>query len=318
MFQILRGVAIAVVCSLTAIQVVGKPEAKLTVSRNAAAILDHIYGGRSDLARKEVLELEEQSPEDPLGYLLEAEVEWWRIWCVSAEYKYGMSVARRSEKAPADEHYFALTTKAYKLAETQLREHNSGEMHLYAAMADALAARLYAMRSEYRAGARAGVRARENFVTALALDPTLEDAYTGLGLYNYYVDTLSVLAKALRFLMGIPGGSKEEGIRELERGMQEGQLTASLARFYLALNLFNYDQKYGRALEVIGPLAEKYSGNPVFQLMKGDLNAKLGRKQLAESYYQTAEKAAGELPDAECRAKMKRLAQQSLEALERN
>jgi tetratricopeptide (TPR) repeat protein len=315
MFRITRILLVAFVCLLYG---EASRAAKLSVPPSTSAILDNIYAGRSDLAMPEIRKMEEQMPDYPLGYLLEAEAEWWRIWCVSAEFKYGMSMARHHERVPSDEHYLRLTTKAYELAEEKLRQNNTGDMRLYAAMAEALAARLYGIRSEYRASARAGVRARENFQKALALDPTLADAYTGLGLYDYYVDTLSMLAKAMRFLMGIPGGSKEEGIRELERGMQEGQLTAQLARFYLALNLFNYDQKYEKALEVIGPLAERYPGNPMFQLMRGDLNGKLGRKQQAEGYYRAAETATNQIPDAECQAKLKQLVRQSLEALQKN
>ncbi|MGB7727099.1 MAG: hypothetical protein WBL50_03650 [Candidatus Acidiferrum sp.] len=293
-----------------------EPPGKLTLPANTSSILDHIYSGRRDLALPEIHKLEEQAPDDPLGYLLEAEAEWWRIWCDSAEFKYGMTMARHHEKAASDQQYLELTAKAYALAEAKLRQNSSGEMHLYEGMADALSARLLAMRGEYRAAAHAGVRARGNFQAALELDPTLYDAYTGLGLYNYYVDTLSTLAKALRFLMGIPGGTKAEGIRQLERGMQEGQMSASLARFYLAMNLLNYDQKYEEALGVIGPLAAKYPGNPLFQLMEGDLNGKLGRRQVAETYYRAADAAANEVPEPGCRAKMKQLAQQSLASLQ--
>jgi len=317
MFRILRYFPIVLLLIVSPGRANAEPAGKLVLPESTPSILDHIYAGRPDLALPEIHQLEGQAPENPLGYLLEAEVEWWKIWCTSAEFRYGMTMARHHDKAPGDQHYFELTNKAYNLAEAKLRQQNTGEMHLYAAMADALTARLAAMRSEYRASARAGVRARENFQEALKLDPTLADAYTGLGLYNYYVDTLSVLAKALRFLMGIPGGTKEEGVKQLERGIEEGQLSASLARFYLAMNLFNYDQRYEQALRVIAPLAEKYSGNPVFQLMQGDLNAKLGRRPSAEEFYHAADKAADELPDAECRAKMKQLARQSLEALQK-
>lgn len=309
---------ILIVCLSLGGGAVAKPAGKLVLPPNTGQILDHIYSGRRDLALPEIRQLEQQAPDDPLGYLLEAEVEWWRIWCDSAEFKYGMTMARHHEKVPSDQHYLELATKAYTLAENSLRQHDTGEMHLYAAMADALAARLYAMRAEYRAAARAGVRARTNFRQALELDGTLEDAYTGLGLYNYYVDTLSMLAKAMRLLMGIPGGTKEEGVRQLERGMQYGQLSAQVARFYLAMNLLNYDQKYEEALRVITPLTEKYPGNPLFQLMRGDLNAKLGRKQLAETYYRAADAAANGVPEPDCREKMKQLARQSLEALEKS
>ena len=316
MFRTLRFLAIVWVFFFSPRQAGAESAGKLNFPASTSSILDNIYAGRGDLALPEIHQLEEQEPDDPLGYLLEAEAEWWRIWCVSAEYKYGMTMARHHEKVPSDQRYLALTAKAYALAEAKLKQHNTGDMHLYAAMADGLTARLYALRSEYHASAKAAVRARGNFLAALALDPTLSDAYSGLGLYNYYVDTLSALAKALRFLMGIPGGTKEEGIRQLQLGIQEGQISRSLARFYLALNLFNYDQRYEEALKLITPMVEKYPGNPVFQLMRGDLNAKLGRKQLAETYYHAADRAADEAPEAECRAKMKQLVQQSLEALE--
>ena len=281
------------------------------------AILDNIYSGRTDIATTQAKQLQGQYPENPLGYLLEAEALWWKIWCASAEFKYGMTMARHREKLEADQPYLDLTTKAYKLAEESIHKHDSGEMRLYAGMADGLAARLYGLRGEARASARAGVRARENFLKALALDPTLVDAYMGLGLYNYYVDTLSGLARVLRFFMGIPGGSKQEGIRQLERAIAGGQLSPPLARFYLALNLHNYDQKFEEALEVIGPLVEKYPENPTFQLMQGDLYAKLHREAQAEACYQAAATAAARLRDVDCRRKIDAVVNESLAALKK-
>ena len=315
MIRFLHSLPILFVFFLVPARALPEPPAKLSLPPNTSVILDHIYSGRRDLALPEILVLQRQDPGSPLGYLLEAEVEWWKIWCASAEFKYGMTMARHREKFPADQRYFELTAKADSLAEASLREHNSAEMHLYAAMAESLAARLYGLRGEYRATARAGVRGRENFLSALALDPSLADAYTGLGLYNYYVDTLSGLAKVLRFFIGIPGGSKEEGIRQLQRAIHEGQLSPALARFYLAINLENYDQRYEQALQVIGPLVDKYPQNPLFQLVRGDLYAKLGNKQLAEACYRAAGAAASQVPEAQCREKIGQLVRQSRGAL---
>ena len=293
----------------------GANPAPLQLPPGTAAILDNIYSARTDIAATQAKQLQQQYPESPLGYLLEAEALWWKIWCAAAEFKYGMTMARHREKLEADQPYLDLTTKADKLAEQSIHKHDSGEMRLYAGMADGLASRLYGLRGESRAGARAGVRARENFLKALALDPTLSDAYLGLGLYNYYVDTLSGIARVLRFFMGIPGGSKEEGIRQLQKAINEGQLSPSLARFYLALDLHNYDQKYEEALQVISPLVEKYPENPVFQLMRGDLCAKLDRKAQAEASYRAAAAAAAKLTDTDCRKKINTLVDESLAAL---
>jgi hypothetical protein len=289
--------------------------AGLTLPPGTAAILDHMYSGQHELALSEIRQLQKEFPTHPLPYLLEAELDWWKIWCTSAEFKYGMTMARHREKSPADQEYLDLARKAYGLAEDGLREQETAEMHLYAGMADALEARLYGLRWDTRATARSGVRARAHFLSALAREPALADADTGLGLYNYYVDTLSAMARVLRFFMGIPGGSKEEGIRQLNTGIRAGQLTPAAARFYLALNLENYDQRYAEALQAVGPLAEKYPQNPMYLLVRGDLNAKLGKKKLAESSYRAALAAAGQFGEPQCQEKMTRLAEESLAAI---
>ncbi|HEX4542510.1 MAG TPA: hypothetical protein VH114_05035 [Candidatus Acidoferrum sp.] len=287
---------------------------KLSLPPEAPAILDKIYSFDLPGATEAAKRMEQELPNHPLGYLLEAEALWWRFWCASAEFKYGMSDARRRPKLEADKHYLELAATASSLAEAQLKQADSAEMQFYAGTADAAAARLYALRGENRNAARAGVRAREHFLRAKALDADLADADLGLGLYNYYVDTLSAIARIMRFFMGIPGGSKQDGIRLLEHAIAEGFLTPSVARFYLALNLHRYDQQYEKALSVISPLTEKYPSNPLFQLARGDLFAKLGRKPLALLCYQAA--GALSVSDPECRARIQQLVRTSIAALD--
>jgi len=285
----------------------------LALPPESPAILQKIYSFDLDGAMAAAQHMEQERPGHPLGYLLEAEVMWWRIWCSSAEFKYGMTDARRRAKLPGDQRYFELAAKASSLAETQLQQSESAEMQFYAGMADAAAARLYGLRGENRNAARAGVRGRGHLLRAKALDASLADADFGLGLYDYYADTLSTLARILRFFMGIPGGSKQQGLHMLERAVSEGVLTSDLARFYLALNLHRYDQQYEQALAVITPLADKYPANPLFQLARGDLLAKFGRKELALASYRSA--GSQTVQDPECRAHVQELVRTSIAAL---
>jgi len=113
--------------------------------------------------------------------------------------------------------------------------------------------------------------------------------------------------------MGIPGGSKQEGVRLLEHAIAQGALTSNIARFYLALNLHRYDQQYEKALDVLSPLTEKYPTNPLFQLARGDLYAKLGRKQQALACYHAA--SALQVQNAECQTRLQDLARASIAAL---
>ena len=287
--------------------------AKLPAPPAAFAVIDKIYSGDMEFAIDGARRMQQEQPEHPLGYLLEGEALWWRIWCTSSEFKWGMSDARHRPKLAADKQYFDLAAQVSKLAEVQLKQHETPEMLFYAGMGDAMAARLYALRVENRNAARAGVRAREHFLRALSLDPELADADLGLGLYNYYVDTLSALARVLRFFMGIPGGSKQEGIRQLQHVIADGVLTSDVARFYLALDLHRYDQRYEQALAVISPLVEKYPSNPLFQLARGDLLAKLGRKEQALACYRAAGALA--IRNPECRERVHQLVHASLAAL---
>jgi tetratricopeptide (TPR) repeat protein len=287
--------------------------AKLELPTPAYRVVDDIYSGNLAIAIEGAQRLQQAQPGHPLGYLLEDEALWWKVWCTAAEFRYGMSYPRHRAKLPADQHYLDLAMKATSLAEAQIALRDTAELEFYAGMGDALQARIYGLRAETRNAARTGVRARERLLRAVALDPGLADAYLGLGLYNYYADTLSGVARVLRFFMGIPGGSKQEGMEQLQRAIGEGVLTSPEASFYLAINLHNYDQKYEQALQIAGPLAEKYPSNPIFRLVLGDLYAKLGRRELAAESYRAA--AALRVNDAQCDAHILTLIQASLAAI---
>jgi tetratricopeptide (TPR) repeat protein len=287
--------------------------AKLSAPSAAFAVLEQIYSGDTQSALESARRMQQEQPDHPLGYLLEGEALWWQIWCKSAEFRWGMTEARRRPRLPSDQHFLELANRVSQLANAQLKQHETSEMHFYTAMGDAMAARLYGLLGENRNIARAGVRARDHFLRALALDPDLADADLGVGLYNYYVDTLNAAAKFLRFFMGIPGGSKQDGIRQLQHAISDGVLTPDMARFYLAVNLHHYDQRYEQALAVITPLVEKYPSNPLFQLARGDLLAKLGRKEQALDCYRAAQ--AARVRDPECAARIQGLVRSSLAAL---
>jgi hypothetical protein len=283
---------------------------KLNLPPEAKQALEQMYGGDPDTAIPFAQSIEKSQPDHPLGYLLEAEARWWKIYCAACEIKWGMVDAWKRSKAATDDNYFALADRAIKLAEARLKKDDSAEMHLYAGIGWALKARLYSLRDEKRSTARAGVNARGHFLHATKLDPNLADAYTGLGLYNYYVDTLSPIVKLLRFFMGIPGGNKKEGMRQLERAMKEGELTAVEARFYYAKNLRTYDERYERAALLVEPLVRRYPNNPLFLLLLGNLNAELSRKEKAAASFRAAEKLT--IADPACAARVRQLAESFL------
>jgi len=276
--------------------------------------LDALYRGDAEAAMAIARRMENSRPEYPLGYLLEAEAQWWRIYCGSLEFKWNQIDVAHREPSAGDDPYLALAEKVTALAETALRTRESAEMHLYAGMGYVLRVRMLGMRKENRATAKSAVKARTHLMRALEMDPSLADAKTGVGLYNYYVDTLSGIARMLRAFMGLPAGDKKLGVAQLEDAMVHGELTGVDARFYLAKNLRSYDQQYQRALEIMEPLAARYPQNPIFPLFIGNLNALLARNERAAASYYAAENLAAALPASEsaCKARVDALAREGL------
>jgi hypothetical protein len=284
----------------------------LVLSPQAQQALEKIYSGDPDAGIALARDIERTQPESPVGYLLEGEAEWWKFYCEACEIKWGQFDAWHRDTIPADAAYFALADKAIDLAHAQIARTETAEMHVYAGLGYALKARLYSLRDEKRAIARAGVAGRSECLRALALDPDMADATAGVGLYNYYIDTLSAIARMLRFFMGLPGGNKQEGIRQMRVGIERGAWMSVDSRFYLARNLRTYDQSYQDALATAEPLVVRYPHNPVFLLLVGNLNSELGRNDKAAGYFRAAQSV--QVADAACAARARDVAGQFLAA----
>jgi tetratricopeptide (TPR) repeat protein len=257
----------------------------LRLAPEATQAMARLYDGDPQAAIVIARKLQQSQPDHPLGFLLEAEAEWWKTYCAASEIKYGMVDAWKRGKNPEDEAYLALSDKVIKLAKAQISQSETAEMHFYAGTGYALKARLFGLRGEHRAVAHAGVSGRTEFLRALQLDPDMADATAGIGLYNYYVDSFSSIVKTLGFFMGIPGGNKQEGIRQMQIGMDRGVLMSVDTRFYLANNLRKYDHKYEEAITVAEPLVAQYAHNPVYLLLLGNLHAELSRNDKAAEYF---------------------------------
>src|SRR5262249_40379018 len=85
-------------------------------------------------------------------------------------------------------------------------EPNRGEAWFYLAGAYAPLVQWRVVRGQRVAAARDGKRIKDALERALELDPSIDDAYFGIGLYHYYADVAPAAAKLLRWLLFLPGG----------------------------------------------------------------------------------------------------------------
>jgi hypothetical protein len=288
---------------------------ELDIPPDAKEAIDLMYMGKTEEAIALAHKLEAARPDHPLGYLIEADVLWWNIYCKWSERKFNTIDAwSHTRPADADDNAeLALADKVTHLAEAGIVKSDSAEMELYAGLGYASRARLLGLRFEKMPVARAGVEARKHLLRCLELDPSMADANLGLGLYNYYVDTLSAMAKMLRFFMGIPGGDKREGLRQLDIASTKGELTQVEARFNMAKSLRNYDRDYPRAEKAAAPLVIEHSGNCIFLLLAGDIEQKLGNTEDAAAKFRAADEAPWE--EAACGERAHKLAREALASI---
>ncbi len=69
-----------------------------------------------------------------LGYLLEAEARWWKIYCETCEIKWNMIDAWPQPRRAADDSYLVLSEEVTRLAEARIAKNDSAEMELYAGL----------------------------------------------------------------------------------------------------------------------------------------------------------------------------------------
>ena len=185
--------------------------------------------------------------------VLEAVAVWWRIYLDPSDRTHDADFHRRVETALA-----AATAWT-------AREPARAEAWFYLAGAYGTRAQWRVLRGQRLAAARDGARIRDALVRALALDPDLGDASFALGLYRYYADVAPRALKILRWILLLPGGDREDGLRLMLRARREGLAADGEADYQLHLIYLWYEKQPERALALLQDLVSRHPRNPHFR-----------------------------------------------------
>jgi predicted Zn-dependent protease len=187
-------------------------------------------------------------------HVIEATALWWRIQL-------------DPESRALDAAFTASVERAIRSAEAWTEaEPQDPEAWFYLGGAYGARVQWRVLRGEKVSAARDGKRIKQALEQALELEPGLDDAYFGLGLYKYYADVAPAAARILRFLLLLPGGDREEGLREMLRARSRGQLLQGEADYQLHVIYLWYERQTRRALELLQGLQARYPGNPLFPI----------------------------------------------------
>ncbi len=223
----------------------------LTEVTRLSAIYDLILDARFDEAARATARACPPAP--PVACeLLDVTALWWRMQL-------------DPENRDLDDEFTKKVDAAIASATTWTEaEPFRAEAWFYLGAAYGVRVQFRVLRGERVAAARDGKHIKEALEQAIALDPTLADARFGIGLYKYYADIAPAAAKILRFLLLLPGGNREEGLRDMIAARDRGALIDDEADYQLHWIFFWYEQQPQRGLALLQRLRSHYPENPLF------------------------------------------------------
>jgi tetratricopeptide (TPR) repeat protein len=225
--------------------------AALSEAARLAAAYDAILDARFELAETRLQQACPPAPAEACAALRVVSL-WWQILL-------------DPENRQRDDRFNTISAAAIAGTDAWTkREPTRAEAWFYMAGAYAPLVQWRVLRGDRLAAAREGNRIRESLERALQLDPTLDDAHFGIGLYHYYADVAPAPAKLLRWLLFLPGGDRVKGLQEMLQTRERGALLRGEADYQLHVIYLWYERKPARALELLTQLDERYPFNPLF------------------------------------------------------
>jgi tetratricopeptide (TPR) repeat protein len=236
---------------LGALSLARPAHAALTEAGRLAAVYDAILDARFDDADAQLRQACPPAPEGACQALRVVRL-WWQIQI-------------NPESRALDRPFQDLAAGAIAANDAWTRrDPDRAEAWFYLAGAYAPRVQWRALRGEHIGAARDGKRIKDALERALRLDPSLNDAYFGIGLYHYYADVAPTAAKILRWLLLLPGGDRATGLQEMVQARDRGELIKGEADFQLHLVYLWYEKKTADALDLLTGLERRYPNNPLF------------------------------------------------------
>jgi len=226
----------------------------------ARAALDLVYDGDFHGAEARLAALAREHPDDPaLPYLQALALEW----------RLEQDRASRAHDAEA----LSLADRALGLADARLaRDPADARALLARGAAHGVKSRLHLFRWEKGPASREAVRMRGALVAARAAGTETLDLDFGLGLYDYYADTLPRFFKLVAFVLRIPGGDRERGLEGVARVARGGSLFHDDEARVQMYDIHSYfERKPDRALHWIREMWRRHQGWPIWGLKLAEL-----------------------------------------------
>jgi tetratricopeptide (TPR) repeat protein len=235
---------------------------------------DHIYNVQFDSARANFEKVQELYPEHPVGYFLDAMVDWWRI------------TIHRNEEAFEDE-FLDNIDDVIELCDDLLdKDPNDLVALFFKGGALGYRGRYYAIKEEWISAASDGKQAFEIMRRCHIKAPSNHDIMLGSGIYNYFAEAIPEeypLTKPLLYFL--PPGDKTIGMYQLRAATFHARYTKIEAMVVLLQLFYSFENDYKSALEWANKLHGLYPRNPYFHRYLARCYNRLGKWDSLEYHW---------------------------------
>ena len=253
------------------------PEDEAVVERG----LNALYTSDDDGAERIFQESLRLRPNDPVLSLGRAAVAWWR-----------MENDFASPGGPEEKAFVVAVKQAVDDAQRAASEDDKAEAYLCLGAAYGLRGRWEAAQHRWLSAYLDGRRAYGDERRAVKLNPDLDDAYLGIGAFDYYLATLSRFVRTLSFMSA---GGRDKGLAELQRATR-GRFSGVAAKLLLVGIDWTFEKNPQEAWKTLEELHQRYPGSPLIDSMRliglFHLRDAAGLKREARSFLDKAESGA--------------------------
>jgi tetratricopeptide (TPR) repeat protein len=209
-----------------------------------------------------------REPENPFGYLFEAGGIWWE-----ASQEYGLF-----RSTPALQGLFeADIDAAVEKAEPMILSKDPrarADGYFVSGMALGTLGQWRLMKYHWLDAYFAGKKAISRLKKCVKLDPDYNEAYLGLGVFDYQAANLSGVAR-LGYLFGLRGDERR-GLERIRRAMDKSRYARMQAAEFLS-QLYILDRRdYASALAIVHEMGQEYPDAVYFVYLEAFLRARLG------------------------------------------
>jgi len=218
-----------------------------------------LYQLQYDKARSNFDTYIKAHPKDPAGYFYLTATDWWHL---AQDIEYDLPDVKEQLQEDSQQ----TIAVAEELYETTSDSRTKAKACLYRGGAEGLWGRWLVTQRQWVNAYFAGKRGHNYLKKALEFDPNLYDAYMGLGIYDYYTDTLSGVQAVLAALL--IHGDRKRGLEELQTAIDKSPHARVEAMCFLVEIYASEENTPKKALPIAEALHKEFPQSPGMHLIK--------------------------------------------------